>query len=175
MNLLFVILLVLAGLLFLAQLANLVSMHTNDPFGRGMSHAFGVFLCIGLWALLAGLLAVARTKGAFPAFSGWAILILLPASLTAMLATNNLFKSTLSPRWLVIPVAVPPLLLAFFAIALWVPALRSRVLSFEMNCALCGAVLLLSALPWIFVVKQSKEHARDAAESNSHCQTEDPK
>jgi hypothetical protein len=138
-----------------------------------MSHAFGVFLSIGLWLLLAGLFAVARTKGAFPSFSSWAILVLLPASLAAVLATNSLFKSTLSPRWLIIPVAVPPVFLALFAVALWVPALRSGVLSFAMNPGVWGAVMLLSALPWIFVVKQSRESASSGAELNLQRQTGD--
>lgn len=153
MKLLFIVLLVLAAVLYAAQMANLLSMHSSDPFGRGMAQALGVFLTVGLGLLLAGLFALARGKGAFPSFSGWAILLLLPASLAAMLVTNNLFKSTVSPRWLILPVAVLPVLLALFAIALWVPDLRSRLLSFEMNCIVWGTVLLLSALPWIFAVK----------------------
>jgi hypothetical protein len=173
MNVLFIIVLILAGLLFLLQVANLLSMQTSDPFGRGMSQAFGVFLSIGLWVLLAGLFAMAWTKGDFPSFSGLAVLVLLPASLSAMLATNHLFKSVLGPRWLVIPAAMPPMLLAFFAIALWVPALRSGVQSFEMNCAVWGTVLLLSAVPWIFVVNQSRENASYAAELDLQRQTQD--
>jgi hypothetical protein len=173
MNVLFIVLLVLASLLLLTQVANLLSMHASDPFGRGLSQAFGAFLSIGLWVLLAGLCALARTKGAFPSFSGWAVLVLLPASLAAMLVTNSLFESTLSSRWLVIPVAAPPVLLTFFAIALWVPALRSGVLSFEMNCAVWGAVLLMAALPWFFARKQSKENAGYAAELEMQRQTED--
>jgi hypothetical protein len=90
-----------------------------------------------------------------------------------MLATNHLFKSVLGPRWLVIPAAMPPMLLAFFAIALWVPALRSGVQSFEMNCAVWGTVLLLSAVPWIFVVNQSRENASYAAELDLQRQTQD--
>ncbi len=162
MKILFPALLVLAGLLFLIQVANLASMHASDPMGRYMSKTFGIFLTIGLWVLLAGTLAVARTKGPFPSFSSWAVLILLPASLAAMLATNSLFGSTLSPRWLILPVAVPPLLLALFAVALWVPALRPGVESFSVNCVVWGLVLLLSAPPWFYLVKQPRANASDA-------------
>jgi hypothetical protein len=158
-NTLFAVFLLLAGLVFVALVANLASMHASDPMGRGMSYAFGVFLSIGLWVLLAGMLVAARTKGVFPSFSGWAVLLLLPASLAAMLATHSLFKSTLSPRWSIIPAAVPPLLLGFFAVALWFPVLRSRIQSFGLNCIVWGSVLLLSALPWVHLAKQSREIA----------------
>jgi len=159
MKALFVVLAGLAALLLLMQVGNLASMHADDPMGRGLSDAFGVFLSIGLWVVLAVMMLATRTKTAFPSFSGWAVLVLWPVSLAAMLATSSLFTSTLSPRWLVVPVAVPPLVLGVFAVALWIPALRSRVQSAGVNRAIWGSVLLLSALPWFFVGNQSQENA----------------
>src|SRR5690349_5860738 len=103
MNIIFTILAVLSGLLLLAQLANLVEMQRSDPLGRSLSHSFGILITIGLWILIIALLALARTKGPFPAFASWAVLVLLPASLAAQLAINNLFKSSLEVRWLIVP------------------------------------------------------------------------
>jgi hypothetical protein len=152
---------VLTAFLFVLQVGNLASMHASDPFGRGMSSAFGIPLSIGLWLLLAAMLIAARTRDAFPSFSGWAVLILMPVSLAAMLETNSLFQSTLSPRWLIISAAVPPFLLALFAIALCVPILRPRVQSVAANGAIWGSVLLLSVIPWFEAVRQSRAIAAD--------------
>jgi hypothetical protein len=168
MKMLFTVLVVLTGLLYLVLLTSLAGMHALDPAGRALSDAYGVLLAIGLWGLLAGMLAAARTKGAFPSFSGWAVLILLPASLSAMLATLSVFTSPLSPRWLLVPAVVPPFVLALFAVALWFPTQRLRVQSFRVNCAIWGSILLLSALPWLHVVKPSTEKAGYVEERETH-------
>jgi hypothetical protein len=109
--------------------------------------------------LLAALYALARTKGAFPCFSRSAVLVLLPASFAALMATLSLFKSTPSARWLIVPAVAAPTILLLFAVALWFPSLRPRVGSFGVNCAIWGSVLLLSALPWLRLVRQAQMDA----------------
>src|SRR5678815_4206219 len=123
-------------------------MQRSDPLGRALSHSFGIIITIGLWIVIVALLALARTKGAFPTFAGWAVVILLTASLAAQLAANNLGKSTLEVRWLIVPTALLSLVPILFAVALWVPWLRPVIESSRTNCFVWGSLLLLCALPW---------------------------
>jgi hypothetical protein len=160
----------LTAFLFVVQVGNLASMHDSDPFGRGMSYAVGIPLSVGLWLLIGALLITAKTRVAFPSFSGWAVLILMPVSLAAMLETNSLFQSTLSSRWLIISAAVPPLLLVLFAIALCIPLLRPRVQSVAANGGIWGMVLVLSVIPWFEAVRQSRAIA--AYNENAEMQEE---
>ena len=155
MNILFTIVALLSGLFLLAQLANLVEMQKSDPLGRSLSHSFGILITIGLWVLIVVLLALAWRKGPFPGFAGWAVLFLLPASLAAQLAMNNLFKSTFHVRWLIVPDAILSLVPISFAVALWFPSLRPVIEYPLANWFIWGSVLLSCMLPWPAVRKQS--------------------
>src|SRR5678815_4633405 len=104
MNSLFSALLVLACLLLILQVTNLISMRKDDAYGREMSRALGILLSIGIWGILAVLITLARTRGPFPSFLGWAVLVLLPASLAAIIAVHKLFRNPPGPAWLIPPV-----------------------------------------------------------------------
>jgi hypothetical protein len=159
MNIVFIILLALAFLLFAGQVANLLSMPGSDASNHSLCQSIGILLSIGLWLLLAVLLSIAKTKGAFPPLSGWLVFFALPASFAAMIAAVNLFESGFNGRWLVVPVAVSPFLIGLFAAALWFPSLRSHVELSAVNVGVWGSILVFSTVPWLCTLKQFRLNA----------------
>jgi hypothetical protein len=159
MNILFIGLLGLACLFLVGQVANLLSMPGGDAFSRGMSQSVGILLSIGLWVLLIALLVMARTRGPFPFFSGWAVFLAVPASFAAMFVAVNLFEAGFRGWWLVVPVGIPALLVALFTVAVWFPRFRSHVEPLGVNYGIWGSILLLTAIPWLCRLRESQVQA----------------
>jgi hypothetical protein len=141
------IILVITLLLWAAVVANCSTLNTSDPAGNALSSAYGAFMVLGLWILLAILLVIGAIKGDMPGWSKLAAVILVPASGASALAAMNLMSGHPGVRWpLVIPVLAPLLLIA---LSLWsyFPAIHSTVPSGAAGAITWGSVLLLSLLP----------------------------
>jgi hypothetical protein len=146
MSILFKVLVVLACALFLLQVASLADARGSDAMGVSMARSFGVLIAIALWAVLAGLLLTARTRGPFPSFGGWAALVLVPTSLGAAV-TMLAGLSHRTPWWLHLTPLATPFLMGFYALALWMPAWRPVIEAPRANLAVWGLILGLSVLP----------------------------
>jgi hypothetical protein len=144
--------------LALALLANLAG---SDAAGNAYAQAYAALAVIVLWLLLVALGIIAVLKGVMPRPAAVAALILIPASgFVSMAALELLSRPYASPfLWpIVIPAAVPPLVIAFCLWAL-LPSWRAAVPARLAVAAAWGAtlVLCLSILPFM----QMREHARD--------------
>jgi hypothetical protein len=111
----------LIGLLWTLNLATLASLGNSDAAGNGIGEAYAAIQIIALWSLLTILAGVACVKGAAPKAAKAAALVIVPASgFAAMAAAGLLARAYLSPfLWpLVIPAAVPPLVVIWCFLAL---------------------------------------------------------
>ena len=141
------ILLLVTLLVWAAVIANCSTLNSSDPAGNALSSAYGAFMVLGLWVLLAILLVIGAVKGDMPGWSKAAAVILVPASGAATLVAMNLMSGHPDVKWpLVVPVLAPLLLISF---ALWsyFPAIRSILPSGAAGAITWGSVLLLSLLP----------------------------
>jgi hypothetical protein len=107
-----IVLSVIAGLLWMLNLATLASLGNSDAAGNAIGEAYAAIQIIALWSLLTIMTIIAGVKGAAPKLAKVAALVIVPASgFVAMAAADLLARAYLSPHlWpLVIPAAVPPL------------------------------------------------------------------
>ena len=93
-----------------------------------------------------------------PSWAGIAALVLHPVSLVAVGATVDLLSSPGFDWALIVPGVLPPLIAAY---ALWarLPGLHGVLPETATSGAVCAAVLLLSAVPWIALSQRSSERA----------------
>jgi hypothetical protein len=111
----------LIGLLWTLNLATLASLGNSDAAGNAIGEAYAAIQIIALWSLLTVLTVVACINGAAPKAAKAAALVIVPASgFAAMAAAELLARAYLSPfLWpLVIPAAVPPLVVIWCFLAL---------------------------------------------------------
>ena len=146
----FVVVLVLAAVMWAATVANTVTIRASDTAGNALSHAFGVLMAIALFVLLAVLLILAAIRGSMPAWMRIAAVVLVPASGAATIAAIEIMsQGTEWPvRWpIVIPVAAPGLIIG---LALWtaLPSVRALSPASVAGGIALGGLALLSVAPW---------------------------
>jgi hypothetical protein len=116
-----IVLSIIAGLLWVLSLATLASLGNSDAAGNALGEAYAAIQIIALWSLLTIMTTVASIKGAVPKPAMAATLVIVPASgFVAMAAADLLTRAYLSPHlWpIVIPAAVPPLVVIWCFLAL---------------------------------------------------------
>jgi hypothetical protein len=154
-----VILSVLAVLAWAYHLALLNSLTGSDAAGNALGKAFATFSLIVVWTLLAVLAVTGFLSGRMPAAAAIAALILIPASgFASGLVLDLLTRPNTSPfMWpIVIPAAVPPLVIAF---SFWVliPSLHEAIPAASAGGIVWGAIFVLCLS--IFPMQQLRERA----------------
>ncbi|HYX01768.1 MAG TPA: hypothetical protein VE963_06755 [Reyranella sp.] len=151
------VLTLLIALLWLVQLATLSDLAGSDAAGNAVSQAFGAIEVILLWILLAFLTLLAALVGTRPWPVWLTLALVVPISGAAALAALDLLSRPQQAPYLwplVVPAAVPPLIVAYGWWAL-LPRLQS-VLSPLWAGALAwvGTLLLCLALLGMLHVRQ---------------------
>lgn len=165
MNWLFSILLGLTGVLLIGQTVNLHTMRRGDGFSRSMAVSFGGLCTCVMWGLIAVLLGLARAKSAFPSFSGWAMLVMLPLGVGAMLRVNHLMRSYELSRWLIACVMLPAaLVMALSAVVRFGKAL-SWLESDGVNGLLWSFTATFAAIP-LFVGRKARRLNQSSPETS---------
>ena len=139
------ILSVLALLVYAIALATLSDLRGSDAAGNAYAQAFGAIEVIALWLLLAVIAIIAGVKGVMPVPAVLAAVLLVPASgFVTMEALELLSRPHEAPYlWpLVIPAAVPPLVVAYCFWAL-LPGLRAHLSASVAGAIAWGAIALL--------------------------------
>jgi len=152
--------------LWAGLVGNLLTLSASDPAGRGLAEAYAAFIAIALWVLLGVLLLIAGVRGQMPSSAKAAGMLLFPLSGAAVLASLALLQHHPEgiQRWpLIIPVLIPPLMMAY-AVWAWLPGLRAAVPPGVAGAVAGGAILLLSLAPWPRIISNAK--ARNAAQSH---------
>jgi hypothetical protein len=134
-----VMLAVLAGLFYAAELATIHDTGAGGGAGDSLAAAFVAIFAVALWVVLAGLMLVAFKNGRMPEWAAIAALVLLPLSGRASFTAANLYAAGQDWTW-IIPVLVPPVIV-FYALWVRIPALIAT-LSEEFASALAGAALV---------------------------------
>ena len=156
------VLLVLAGLLWLTMMAMVATINESDAAGRGMSYGFAFVTAIALWVALAILVLLAASRGVMPGWLKPAALVLVPLSFAAALATISVLngRGNEVAGWPVVIPAAMPLLILSYVIWTMSPSIRTAFAPALMESGVWGVVLLLSLIPWPLL--QAKKR-RDAA------------
>ena len=159
---------VVAFLLWAALVANVTTMSSSDPAGRGLAMVYAVGTVIALWVTLAALLVALATRSGMPPGSKLAALVLLPLTAAGTLAAVNLLASSgTSSRWPILIPAATPLLILVYAVSLglgrWPVERQSTI-----GIGLWGAVAVLSLLPWPALragARANQEHQAEVAKA----------
>jgi len=152
---------VLALLFYAIVLATLSDLASSDPAGNAYAQAFGAIEVFVLWLLLAVIAIIAGVKGVMPVPAVFAAVFLIPASgFVTMGALELLARPEVTPfLWpLVIPAAIPPLVVAYCFWAL-LPKLRAAIPSGIAAGAVWGGVLVLCLA--IVPLTQMRQDAKD--------------
>jgi hypothetical protein len=134
-----VLLAILAGLFYAAELAIIRDLGSSDAAGDSLDAAFVAVFAIALWIVLAGLMLVAFKNGKMPEWAAIAALVLLPLSGRAAFTAASIYATNHDWTWIV-PVLVPPVIVVY---ALWIriPTLVAA-LSEEYVSAFAGVALV---------------------------------
>ena len=153
-----IVLIVLGVVPYALVMAGMSDLHDVDGISRGLAAIYAVIGIAILWIMLAILLWLGAAKGRMPSWAGIAALVLHPVSLVAVGATVDLLSSPGFDWALIVPGVLPPLIAAY---ALWarLPGLHGVLPETATSGAVCAAVLLLSAVPWIALSQRSSERA----------------
>ncbi len=142
-------------------MASLSDLASSDPAGNAYAQAFGAIEVFVLWLLLAVIAIIAGVKGVMPVPAVFAAVFLIPASgFVTMGALELLARPEVTPfLWpLVIPAAIPPLVVAYCFWAL-LPKLRAAIPSGIAAGAVWGGVLVLCLA--IVPLTQMRQDAKD--------------
>jgi hypothetical protein len=163
----------LIAVLWPVQLATLSNLAGSDAAGNAVAQAFGAIEVVVLWILLAFLMLLAALVGR-PAWPGWlAAAVLVPASAVAALAAVDLLSQPAQAPYLwplVVPAAVPPLIVAYGWWALLprlqavVPPLWAGALTWVGTLLLCIAPLPMLQVRQQVVAQAAAVRAKYAAD-----------
>lgn len=145
-------------MLLIGQTVNLYTMRRGDGFSRAMAVSCGGLCSCVVWGLIAVLLGLARTKSAFPSFSGWTTLVILPTGIAAMLRVNCLMRSYEHSRWLIACVVSPAVLLMAFSAVIGSDSMPSWLESDGANALLWSFTTTLAAVPLLVGYKSRRRN-----------------
>jgi len=141
------LLLAIAGVLYVLMLANA----TYQPAGGGesrMSAAFeGLFLTAGLWIVLAIMTVVGAVGGTMPGWAGGLAGILVPASGIANITAVDMLSRHM-PGAIVFPILLAPLI-AFYAFWARLPQLQARLPAERTSVAVWASIFVLSVATFV--------------------------
>ncbi len=138
-----IVLLIVAGFLYLAMAGSLADLGGSDAAGRGMALGFGMIFGAALWLVLALLLLIAAINGAMPVAGRIGAAVLLPASAAAASVAVELHSHRAD--WAFAVVLALPILIATYALWARLPGLHAS-LPPPLITALVGGVLVLLCL-----------------------------
>lgn len=153
------VLLVLSCVLWMALALLVIRMNESDMAGNSLSYSFAILASIALWVLLVIVALIAGFKTA-PAWLRGTGILLYPLSCAACIAAIELVRGrgSVPMSWAaIVPVLLPPLLMLTSAPSL-VPSLRSWLPESTRDGVWTG-ILVVSLLPWPFLLLQSRDRA----------------
>ena len=142
-----VILSVLALLFYALQIVTLANLTGSDPAGNAYAQAYAAIEIIFLWVVLGALTLIAFFKGDMPRPAAVFAFLLVPASAIISFEVLALLSRPYQPPYLwplIIPTAIPPLVVAYCFWAL-LPGLRARNPARIASGCVWGLVFLLCA------------------------------
>jgi hypothetical protein len=142
--LVFVLVLAATAALWVAVLADALTIRTGGGEAVIAAAYEGMFLLAGLWLCLILLLIIAAAMGEMPRAGGWAAFFLVPISAIAAFVALDACSRNLRGA-AIFPAALAGLIACYAAWAR-IPALRARLPTKDATGAVWGGVFILSAL-----------------------------
>ncbi len=175
MNVLNVLLAVGAMLLWIMSMASLSDLHGSDAAGNGLAAAFGMLASIALWIALLVLLLFSAIRGAWPAWTRWAALILFPAcAVASFLAIGLLNSSFYKAKWPLVVPGVAPVLMIVYAVWALYPTLQRALPAVWFSATVWGAILILSLVVWPEYVYRARHGREDQAKAEAEYKASEP-
>jgi hypothetical protein len=156
---------IFALLIYLAMLATLADLASSDAAGNAYAQAYGAIEIIFLWILLGALTLIAFFKGDMPRPAAVFAFLLVPASGFVAFEVLGLLSRPYQPPhlWpLIIPAAIPPLVMAYCFWAL-LPPLRAIIPATLASAGIWGVVFIICASIMPFDAIRKVADDRDAA------------
>jgi hypothetical protein len=169
------LLVLLAALLYAAEMATLYDAGHSDAAGDSLTDAFVALFAVALTIVLAGLMLVAFKNGKMPIWAAIGALVLLPLSGYASFSAANLYAH--NGGWpIVVPMLVPPVI-ALYALWIRIPAL-AETLPENLSSEFAGYAIaaLIAASIWASHLDElaapARNEARQAAYDNMRAEQE---
>jgi tetratricopeptide (TPR) repeat protein len=159
-----IILSVVAVFLYLFVLANIVQLPHLESIDAGIAAIYGLVGIVLLWLVLGALLLVGAAKGAMPLWAGIAMFVAHPisaaAAISALIALSD--HGGGSGAWLMF-VALPPPLLAGYALWAHFPGLQTLLPPTPTSIAVLGVLLVASLGQLAYSLERNRERTLQAA------------
>jgi lipoprotein NlpI len=173
-----IILSVVATFLYLFVLANTIALPGLESIDAAIAAIFGLAGIVLLWLVLAGLLLVGAAKGAMPQWAGATMFVAHPlsaaAAITALIVLSDHHGASSEN---ILFVALPPPLLAGYALWAHFPRLHSSLPPTPTSAAVVGVLLVASLGQLAFTLEHNRERtvlaAQYAKESEAQYQKEE--
>ncbi|SJZ88957.1 hypothetical protein SAMN02745126_02725 [Enhydrobacter aerosaccus] len=136
------LLLVIATLLCVLQIANALHDSTGGGEARISDAYEGFFLSVGLWIVLAIMMLAAGITGTMPRWTALLAVILVPTAAVASVVALDMCSRNL--RWAVVFLLALPALVAFYAFWARLPALHAALPAEKVSAIIWTAIFLLS-------------------------------
>ena len=160
-----VVLTSLAGLLYLFMLWMAAAVPYLESIDKGVAAIYALIAVVLLWILLAGLLIVGAIKGDMPIWAATAAFIAHPLSAAAAVASLFLLAENYhAPYWPMLFLAVPPPLLAGYALWAHFPRLRLTLPATPISGAVMGILLVLSIGQLAYTINRHFQEQRQSRE-----------
>ena len=142
----FVVLLVIAGLLYAFMLLNAAAAPDLESIDKGVAAIYALISIVLLWIVLAVLLVLAAVGGSMPGWAAMATYLLHPLSGAAAVAALIMLSGPSNPpHWPIIMLIVLPLLLALYSVWARQPRLHAALSATAISAAMLGSLFVLSS------------------------------
>ena len=160
-----IILAVLAGLLYLFMLWMAAAVPSLESIDKGIATIYALVAIVLLWTVLAGLLIVGAIKGDMPVWAATTAFIAHPLSGAAAVASLFLLAENYpAPHWPILFLAMPPPLLAGYALWAHFPRLHPTLPAKPISAGMLGIVLVLSIGQLGYTISRHFQEERQARE-----------
>jgi lipoprotein NlpI len=160
-----IILSVVAVLLYLFVLANIVQLPHLESIDAGIAAIYGLVGIVLLWLVLGALLLVGAAKGAMPLWAGITMFVAHPISAAAISALIVLSDHGGASGTYILFVALPPPLLAGYALWAHFPRLHAVLPPTPTSAAVLGVLLVVSLGQLAYSLERNRERTVQAVQN----------
>lgn len=143
-----IVLLVIALILWLANLANAMQITASDAAGNGLSLGFGTIGLIALWVILGALLLLGAVRGGMAPRIMLTAIVMLPLSCAAAVAALHVLSDASMPRSPIATIAVVPPVMMAYAVTALLPSAPSPKVTGLIDGLVWGIAFGLALTPW---------------------------
>jgi lipoprotein NlpI len=159
-----IILTLVAGFLYLFVLMNTIALPGLESIDKGLAAIYAFVGIVLLWLVLAALLLVGAAKGNMPLWAGAIGFVAHPMSAAAAITSLIVLSDhSDAPSWYITFVALPPPLLALYALWAHFPRLHAILPPTPTSATVLGILLVMSFGQLAYTFERDRERTVQAA------------